>query len=37
MLRFLGKTLANGAATLILLAVIFEGPTLTAIVREKLR
>jgi hypothetical protein len=37
MFKFLGRTFSNAAATLILLAIVFEGPTLTAIVRDKLR
>jgi hypothetical protein len=37
MVKALAHTFANAAATLVLLAIIFEGPTLTAIVRDKLK
>jgi hypothetical protein len=36
-LKFLGRTAANAVATLALIIIVFEGPTIAAIAREKLK
>lgn len=36
MIRYLGNRLVDGAVALALLTLIFEGPTITAILREKI-
>lgn len=37
MIRWLGNRLADGACALVIMVAIFEGPTLYAIAKDKLR
>lgn len=37
MIRWLGNRLADGAAALLIVTILFEGPAIAAVVREKIK